>query len=267
MARVSTTIATELRRIRQERGMSAQKLADRCGELGAPIPRTVLSNLENGRRGNVTVAELLVLAAALDVPPATLVFPVGRTEEVEVLPNNSVHPLSAIQWLSGGPEGSGSEDVPIYRYRRHAKRAAELEASLGQLSWLKRSASERELQNAKMRSLVVSEQLDRMMEQRNELTARMVEARDSSLMEDLLRVEQEVEALQRELAQARANETRAVAEVTMTRSYRDRVRELAKEIRDDRSDMEHRGWILPELSEKLRKIVETGEIESLSHER
>ena len=57
--------------------MSVQKLADVTDELGMPIPRSVLANLESGRRETVTVAEVLVLAAALDVAPIDLICPSG----------------------------------------------------------------------------------------------------------------------------------------------------------------------------------------------
>lgn len=81
--------------------MSAQRLSDRCAELGLRIERSVLSNLEGGRRTTLTVAELLVLAAALSVAPVLLVFPVGRAEDGEMLPGLTVPTWSAAQWFGG----------------------------------------------------------------------------------------------------------------------------------------------------------------------
>ena len=99
---VSRTIAAEVRRHRRARGMSGQELADRCAELGiTSLPRSVIANLENGRREVVTVAEVLVLAAALDVPPAVLAFPVGYAETVEYLPGQEVSPLEAVDRFGG----------------------------------------------------------------------------------------------------------------------------------------------------------------------
>ena len=63
-----------------------QQLADRTAELGMPIPRSVLANLESGRRDTVSVAEVLVLAAALDVAPIELICPVGFDKQTEMLP-------------------------------------------------------------------------------------------------------------------------------------------------------------------------------------
>lgn len=101
MARVGTSIAQEIRRHRLARGMSAQQLSDACAKLGASIPRTVISNIENGRRTNVSVAEVLVIARALGQPPGALVFPAGYVNEVEYLPEKKTDPLEAVDWWSG----------------------------------------------------------------------------------------------------------------------------------------------------------------------
>lgn len=59
-------VGREVRRIRELRGMNAARLADQAG-----LSRSVLSLAERGKR---TLREdtILRLAAALDVPPATL---------------------------------------------------------------------------------------------------------------------------------------------------------------------------------------------------
>ncbi|MFJ8852402.1 helix-turn-helix domain-containing protein [Streptomyces sp. NPDC102437] len=118
-ARVSRTIAQEVRRHRLARGMSAQQLADACDRLGSPMPRTVISNIENGRRGNVTVAEVGILAAALEVAPAALVFPVGYAEEVEHLPGRTVPPLEAADWWNG--EAGASDGWALTLLRKHRR--------------------------------------------------------------------------------------------------------------------------------------------------
>jgi transcriptional regulator with XRE-family HTH domain len=103
-------MAAEVRRYRQERSMSAQQLADRCAALGAPIDRTVIANLENGRRPFVSVAEVLVLAAALEVSPLVLAIPLGRRELIEILPGVEISPWDAADWWQGhGPGVAISE--------------------------------------------------------------------------------------------------------------------------------------------------------------
>jgi transcriptional regulator with XRE-family HTH domain len=100
-ARLTKVIAGEIRRYREERRMSAQQLADRCKQLGMEIPRAVLANLENGRRATVSVAELLVLAEVLQVPPLLLVVPLARQELTEILPDIQVPTLEAGRWWRG----------------------------------------------------------------------------------------------------------------------------------------------------------------------
>lgn len=124
--RLVAVIATEIRRQREKRDLSAQKLSDRCTELGYPIARNTLSNLENGRREAITVAELFVLADALGLPPLHLVFPVGQVETVEVVPGVELSPLRGFQWVGAG-RGHGKyrgrdyrEEVrTLDRYRLH----------------------------------------------------------------------------------------------------------------------------------------------------
>jgi transcriptional regulator with XRE-family HTH domain len=91
------------------RRMTVQALADRCAELGLPLGRVALTKLENGVREKVSVAELLVLAAALEVPPALLIFPVGREKAIEALPARQLDPWHATLWLSG--DAQLSEDA------------------------------------------------------------------------------------------------------------------------------------------------------------
>lgn len=81
--------------------MSAQQLADRTAELGMPIARSVLANLESGRRDTVSVAEVLVLAAALNVSPIELMCPVGYDKRTEILPGRTADPLEAMHWFTG----------------------------------------------------------------------------------------------------------------------------------------------------------------------
>ncbi|WP_162688418.1 helix-turn-helix transcriptional regulator [Streptomyces sp. ICC4] len=140
-ARLARTMATEVRRFRQVRGMSAQQLADRCAELGMPIARSVLANFESGRRPTLSVAELMVISQALRVPPVALVVPVGYEETVEPLPGVQAHAFEAAQWITGEAAGrTGAdwavtdqdaddfEDTPygMFRYREHAQAIATL---------------------------------------------------------------------------------------------------------------------------------------------
>lgn len=93
---------------RERRKLSAQQTAGRCAELGMPsISRVVITKLENGRREAVSVAELLVLAAALDVPPIELLIPLEDAGKVEILPGARNGTWDAFKWFTGAT-GPGS---------------------------------------------------------------------------------------------------------------------------------------------------------------
>ena len=81
--------------------MTVQALADRCAELGLPLGRLTITKLERGNRQAVTPAEVMVLAVALEVPPVELIFPVGQSEYVEILPGRKVPALDGLRWFSG----------------------------------------------------------------------------------------------------------------------------------------------------------------------
>lgn len=81
---------------------SAKWLSDRTAELGYPISPQIIARLDTGKRaGHFELAELLVLAKALEVPPVLLLFPVGVVEEIEVLPGHVAAPWAAYKWFIG----------------------------------------------------------------------------------------------------------------------------------------------------------------------
>lgn len=80
--------------------MSAQQLATACTKLGLSISRSTLADLENGRRTILTVAELLVIAAALEVEPLRLLVPLDGGN-VEMLPGVEQDPWTATRKFAG----------------------------------------------------------------------------------------------------------------------------------------------------------------------
>lgn len=100
-ARTTTSrVATEVKKLRAER--TTQWLSNRTGRLGHRISRSRISDLERGDRGGpLGVAELIVLAKALDVPPLLLLYPRQSGGEVEVMPEMKTSSWAASQWFSG----------------------------------------------------------------------------------------------------------------------------------------------------------------------
>jgi transcriptional regulator with XRE-family HTH domain len=82
--------------------LTAQQLAQRTAELGYPVTRVAISKIESNKRaGKLDVAELLVLAAALDIPPVLLLFPDFPDGSVENLPGRDTESRKAVLWFSG----------------------------------------------------------------------------------------------------------------------------------------------------------------------
>jgi transcriptional regulator with XRE-family HTH domain len=99
--RVARVAGREIRRHRDRQRLSTLQLAERASQLGLPIPRSDLVELESGGRDTVTVAEILVLAAALGVAPIELISPVGYDEQIELLPGRMMDPAEAAKWIYG----------------------------------------------------------------------------------------------------------------------------------------------------------------------
>jgi len=92
---------------------SAQWVADRTGQLGCPVPRSTIADLEIGRRKHMLLSELIALAAALGVPPALLVVPLGQVEKVEMLPGQEVDTPGAFRLFTGAA-GPGRDPVRLF---------------------------------------------------------------------------------------------------------------------------------------------------------
>ena len=87
---------------RKALGMTAVQLAAKTREIGYPISRVAISKIEtNSRAGKLDVAELIVLAVALDVSPVAVLYPNLPEGEVERLPGDSGSAAAALFWFTG----------------------------------------------------------------------------------------------------------------------------------------------------------------------
>lgn len=102
-------IVSAIRATREERGLSASALADATGGV---ITRDTIANLESGRKRVLDIAELIVLAKALDVAPVSLLY--ARTNEVEQSPGVVTSGLDATLWFAGYADNN--EMMDVYRY-------------------------------------------------------------------------------------------------------------------------------------------------------
>lgn len=117
---VMSTVAGEIRRRRKELGWSAQDLADKCEEIGHPIPRNVIANMESGRRSNLPLVDVMVLAEALHTPPICLLYPVGYVDVVQRLPfQDPTSTLDALRRFTGEETELGADDDMLRYFRVH----------------------------------------------------------------------------------------------------------------------------------------------------
>lgn len=99
-------VGKAVQRLRTELGLTAVQLSERTRELGYPITRVALTKIENNSRaGKLDVAEWVVLAYALDVPPGALLYPDLPDGPVEVLPGWILPSWVALLSLDGETKG------------------------------------------------------------------------------------------------------------------------------------------------------------------
>src|SRR3982751_2985765 len=102
--------AMQVRRYRNDRRWTQPELARRCKAAGLEWDRSVVANVESGRRKSVTVEEVFVLAHVLAVPPAMLLLPLRTGEPVEVAAGVELHPGLALRWFVGQDDGVYEDD-------------------------------------------------------------------------------------------------------------------------------------------------------------
>ena len=117
-------IAQRLRDARKAAGLTMAEVAQGCADRGLPeFTEHSMKNLESGRKTSITVADFVVLADVLGVPPVTLLFPLGSSATVEVLPGREVSTWDAVAWFTGetplnepAPEGTARDVLDVFRH-------------------------------------------------------------------------------------------------------------------------------------------------------
>ena len=100
MAEIDTrSIGIRIAHYRRMNGVSTDDLAD---ATSGAVSRAVIANIESGRKADVSVVQLLALAAALGVPPVALLLPLEEPEAlVTVRPNDDRRAIDTLDWISG----------------------------------------------------------------------------------------------------------------------------------------------------------------------
>jgi transcriptional regulator with XRE-family HTH domain len=114
---MTDTIGREVKRHRGDR--SHLWLQQQTEKLGLKVSRSGISQLENGNRTSISVAEWLILAAALEVPPLLLLWPRYPDGDAQLLPDLPATAIDGVNWASGrssmkqvGPDQLALSNVP-----------------------------------------------------------------------------------------------------------------------------------------------------------
>lgn len=123
------------------------EVAQGCAERGLPeFTEHSVKNLESGRKTSITVTDFVVLADVLGVPPVTLLFPLGSSAAVEVLPGREVATWEAVAWFTGElpleePAAEGSARDVLDAFRQHGDLVAAALSSYALARERRRAAS------------------------------------------------------------------------------------------------------------------------------
>ncbi|MGV9318268.1 helix-turn-helix domain-containing protein [Streptomyces sp. NPDC003660] len=121
----TSRVARAIREARKAAGLTMGQVAQGCAGRGiAEITEHSLKNLELGRKSNLSIADFVVLADVIGVPPVMLLFPLGASPEVEVLPGRNTSTWDALTWftgetLLGEPAVEGAARDVLDRFRQH----------------------------------------------------------------------------------------------------------------------------------------------------
>lgn len=108
-----TTISRRVKELRTRKGWTGEELGKQMTAHDIRWDRSIVANLENGRRGTVSVTELLTLARVFDVSPVHLLVPLEDVD-FQITPKESVPATRARAWIRGWAPLPGT-DQRIFR--------------------------------------------------------------------------------------------------------------------------------------------------------
>ncbi|MFI1937706.1 helix-turn-helix domain-containing protein [Streptomyces purpureus] len=139
------TVATNLGRLRERRGLTTRQLSAALERGGRPIPPSGITRMEKGERV-ITADDLAALATVFGVSPSALLLPMtdSPSDTVEVTGGGSVPAGDAWRW--------GNGDRPL-KLTEGKERTEMLEHHLyGQPQWLWSAGRDASMVNAQLRA-------------------------------------------------------------------------------------------------------------------
>lgn len=106
-----STVARSVAKYRAAKKLTQEQLAQAMTNLGFDTGRLTVQRIEAAKR-DVSLEELIVLAAVLDVPPLLLILPLGDGVWFQV-GDDTLHPEFVRKWFTGqGPFGRTGRNSP-----------------------------------------------------------------------------------------------------------------------------------------------------------
>lgn len=161
--RLTEQIGQNIKRRRESLSLSAEQVSTAATAMGLNISRQMITNLETGRRASLSVAELAVIAEALQVEPVALLYPPTElTRKVEYLPGQEATAVEAyIKFCALSPlhrdqlQGERSDQASAYQLFIEAlNNDAEIEELEREIERT-RSGDKREVLEMKMKALLI----------------------------------------------------------------------------------------------------------------
>ncbi|NEA56639.1 helix-turn-helix transcriptional regulator [Streptomyces sp. SID13666] len=145
-AAFTARVAQQMREARRTAGLTMAEVAQGCTDRGLESTEQSIKNLESGRKASMTIADFVVLADVLGVPPVSLLFPLGTAATVEVLPGREMPTWDALAWFAGEtpmeqPAAEGTARDLLDVFRNHGDLVAAAMASTNLAKDRRRTAS------------------------------------------------------------------------------------------------------------------------------
>ena len=119
-------IAARMKELRKRHGWTAEQLAEKLTAVGIKWDRSIVSNVETGRRASITVEEMMALAMVLDTSPVHMMVPLEDRRAIgdtyAVTKATKTVPSLARRWVRGqmrlGPQDRRLfySEVPVDEY-------------------------------------------------------------------------------------------------------------------------------------------------------
>lgn len=106
-------MTARVKQLRRARGWTGAELGKRMSDLGVSWDRSIVANVEAGRRQSFSVTELLALAHVFDVAPVHFLVP-PDAEDFAVTPERSYSADCVRAWVRGETPLPGTNPRAFY---------------------------------------------------------------------------------------------------------------------------------------------------------